>query len=445
MSVPDHLPPSFPPPNLSWLFGLQRFGARAGLGTMRRLLERLGDPQDSFRSVVVGGTNGKGSVARLLAAALQADGRRTGLYTSPHLQRVGERARVDGAAASDAEMEALIGEVRPAAEEVEATFFEVITAAALLRFARLAVEWAVLEVGMGGRLDATNVVEPALTVVTSVALDHTAILGDTVAAVAREKAGIMRPGVPLVTAADGDALMVLRARAAELDAPLLRFGETFIAADVRVGWEGVAFELRWHDAPQLPPAGALRLTSPLVGRHQVANVALAATAALTLDVPARTVQRALATERWPGRLERFEYRGRHVVLDGAHNPQAAQALAAALSELEGTVALLVLGVSQEKDVAALLGALQGVARDVLFTRAVHSPRATPPEELQSAWRAVGGTGEGRTAPTPADALEHAVALTEPGDTVVVAGSLFLVGEARNVLQGLPGEPFERWQ
>lgn len=435
------------PTNLGWLFGLQRFGAREGLDVMRQLLQRLGSPQDSFRSVLVGGTNGKGSVASLVAAQLSGAGHRTGLFTSPHLQRVGERARVDGQPADDALMEALTAEVRPAAQEVEATFFEVITAVALLRFQRAGVSHAVLEVGLGGRLDATNVVQPELTVITGIALDHTAILGDTEVAIAREKAGILRPGVPLVTGATGAALELLRRGARQLGAPLLVAGQAFGAVDATDSWDGVAFRLRWAPVsyPGAPSAlarpGDLALRSPLVGAHQVNNVSLAAVAGLCLGVPPAVSQRALAAARWPGRLERFQQDGRYVVLDGAHNPQAAAALAASLKELQGRVDVLVLGTSREKDAPGILAPLAGIADTVIFTRARHSPRATPPSQLRALWRGEGALSED----DPAAALEQALGAAPAGGTVVVAGSLFLVGEVRNLLQGLSAEPYERWQ
>src|SRR5690606_30163227 len=180
-------------PALDWLFGLQRFGMRPGLERARALLVATGLPAPGTRVVLVAGTNGKGTVTRRLASALTAAGHRTGAFISPHLERVGERARVDGAGATDEEMEAAVAAVRPAAERLGCTFFEVVTAAALHRFGAAAAKWAVMEVGLGGRFDATNALEPELSVVTGVALDHQAVLGDTVAAIAREKAGVLRP------------------------------------------------------------------------------------------------------------------------------------------------------------------------------------------------------------------------------------------------------------
>ncbi len=443
-------------PNLSWLFALQRFGINAGLETMLDLTRALGSPEQSFKSVLVGGTNGKGSVARLLAGALSAAGHRTGLYVSPHLQQVGERIAVDGVLASEEELERVLEEVRPNAEALGASFFEVITAAALLRFQDLRVEWAVLEVGMGGRLDATNIVEPHLSVVTNVALDHTGVLGDTVEEIAHEKAGIMRAGVPLVTAVTGLPEQVLSDAAQHLEAPLLRLGHEFTFSGGHISWEGVSLTLRCPTLLWAP----LALSAPLVGRHQLANVAVAAVAALKLEVAPPELQWAFAQTHWPGRLERFSYRGRRVILDGAHNAEAAQALASALRELEGEVGVLIVGMSREKDSAAIIEALAPLARQVIITAASHSPRAFATEELVGKARDAlsnstgaaprsGGEGKGEvglsTQATPTAALAAAVAQSAPGQTVVIAGSLFLVGEVRNIMEGKAEETVERWQ
>lgn len=443
-------------PNLAWVFGLQRFGIRTGLDTVRELLRRLGSPQSKMDTVLVGGTNGKGSVARLLAASLQAAGVSTGLFTSPHLQYVGERAVVNGVPATEAEMESLAAAVRADAEELEATFFEVMTAMSLLRFARARADVAVLEVGMGGRLDATNAVDPRLCIITNVALDHTAILGASEAEIAAEKAGIMRPGVPLLTGATGAALSVVEERAREMVAPLFSLGRQLQVVD-RVdqhgvaGWDGLGLELSWQAVhePLAPPVlrqpGTLALTSPLVGPHQKDNIALAAFGALLLGVEGGAVQEAVAATRWPGRLDRRSYRGRHVVLDGAHNQAAAAALATALARLEGQAAVMILGISADKDVRAVLSELTGLARHVIFTAAVRSPRSATGGDLQEVWRGLGEVPEAEVVEGPAAALRRALELTEPGETVVVAGSLFLVAEASDLLDGRTGEPYERWQ
>lgn len=421
-----------PPAVFAWLLGRQRFGVKLGLERMRELLTVLGRPERSFRAVLVGGTNGKGSTASVLAAGLRASGARVGLYTSPHLQRLTERVAVDGAPVADASLAAALARIRPEAERVDATFFEAITAAAVLLFAEAAVGTAVLEVGLGGRFDATNAVEPALSLITGVAMDHTAVLGDTLAQIAREKAGILRSGVPAWTGAEGEALDVLRQEAARRGTPLHALADGVEVRTRDRGWDGLELEVGF-------PGGRLTAATPLVGAHQARNVALALAGTLALGVSPEAAARGARAARWPGRLERLAYRGGWLVLDGAHNPEAAAALARALARLEGRVAALVLGVSSDKDVAGVVSALVPLADRVIATRAVHSPRAMEPATLASA------AGADATAPDPAAALDLAFSGAEPGGTVVVAGSLFLVGEARAVARGESGEPGERWQ
>jgi len=419
-------------PILTWLSARQRFGVRLGLDRMEALLDELGRPQRTSRQVLVGGTNGKGSTATVLAAALAAGGERVGLYTSPHLQRLGARVRIGGRPVEQARLLGALARVRPRAERLEATYFEVLTAAALLLFAEEGVDTAVLEVGLCGRFDATNAVDPALSLVTGVALDHVAVLGGTLAAIAREKAGILRPGVPAWTGAEGEGLDHLRQAAASAGVRLRSLEHD---AELRVrdrGWEGLALDLRY-------PGGRLSARTPLVGAHQARNVALALVGAVTLGVPPDAAVRGAADARWPGRLERLDDGSGPVVLDGAHNPASASALAAALRSLEGRVPVLVLGVSADKDVAGIAAALAGVAERVIATRAVHSPRALAPEALSAA------TGADAAAPDPRRALAQARRLAGPGGTVVVAGSLFLVGEARGLLLGEESEEGERWQ
>ncbi|HZW27154.1 MAG TPA: Mur ligase family protein [Trueperaceae bacterium] len=423
-------------PALDWLFGLQRFGMRPGLERARALLVATGLPAPGTRVVLVAGTNGKGTVTRLVASALTAAGHRTGSFFSPHLERVGERARVDGAEATDEEMEAAVAAVRPAAERLGCTFFEVVTAAALHRFGAAAAKWAVMEVGLGGRFDATNALEPELSVVTGVALDHQAVLGDTVAAIAREKAGVLRPGRLAVTGARGEALDVVAAEATAVGAPLLALGRDFDVTVAAAGWDGLALTVE-GDLPGLP----LALRSPLVGRHQARNVAVAAATALALGVAPEVVQTAFARTAWPGRLERLDL-DRAWVLDGAHNPEAAEALAAALDDLGAPVGALVVGVSADNDLLGVLRPLARVARTVVATRS--SPRGAPQGAVAAAARRAGAAAV-REAPDAAAALRLARQFTRAGEAVLVAGSLFLVGEARSLLLGAAPEGRERWQ
>lgn len=417
---------------LGWLQERQRFGLRLGLERMAALLATLDRPHSRFRSVLIGGTNGKGSTAAVLAAALAAQGERVGLTTSPHLQRLAERVVVAGAPVDDDELAAALARLRGPAERVGATYFEIVTAAALLLFAQARVDTAVLEVGLGGRFDATNAVEPVLSVITGVALDHVDVLGDTLAQIAHEKAGILRPGVTAWTGAEGEGLALLRQEARTRGARLRALASHVDLTLEGRGWDGL--ELRVAG-----PWGVTVARTPLVGRHQARNVALALAAAAELGVPPEVAARGAAAARWPGRLERFEVRGRWLVLDGAHNPEAARALAAALRELEGRVAVLVLGISADKDVRTVAAALTGMAERVIATRAASSPRALAPRELAPIIDA------DATAEQPSDALELALRWAVPGETVVVAGSLFLVGEVRALLLGAPLESGERWQ
>lgn len=440
---------------LEWLFSLQRFGMEPGLARTEALLAAVGAPQSSMRVVLVGGTNGKGSVTAVLAACLQAAGRRTGSFFSPHLQRVGERAKVDGVEATRDELRRAVAAVRPHATAFGATFFEVVTVAALLRFREAGARWLVMEVGLGGRLDATNALEPALSIITPIGLDHTAVLGPDLKSIAGEKAGILRPGVPTLTAAKGEALVAIEAVADGLGTPLAVLGREFSVELLEQGWGGITVAIEagpetasgrqagGHGGSWEAPAGLpLRLRSPLLGAHQADNVALAAVAALQLGVDPGQVRAAVAATRWPGRLEVIEYERRRFVLDGAHNPQAAKALAAALERLDAHVAALVLGVSADKDLAEVARPMLGLATTVIATKAALSPRGLEPEELAAR---LASHGQLLVSRTPKEALEQALAATAAGSTIVVAGSLFLVGEFRTLLSGGRDEPGQRWQ
>jgi dihydrofolate synthase/folylpolyglutamate synthase len=434
---------------MDWLVALQRFGMNPGLARVHALLAAIGTPQRAFEVVLVAGTNGKGSTAKVLSACLRAAGRRTGLFISPHLQRFGERATVDGVETSEAEMIEAITLVRPHAERLGATFFEVVTAVCALVFKRAGVKVAVMEVGLGGRLDATNAFEPVLSIITGVALDHMAVLGDDVATIAVEKAGVMRQGVPALTAATGSALRAIEDESLRIGAPLSVLGRDLHVRVVRSSWDGL--ELAMTGLSDDIDA-ELRVTTPLVGRHQADNVALACAGAIAMHVPRAAVLAAVKVTGWPGRLERLPYRGRYVVLDGAHNSQAAEALADAMAELAPTCEVLVLGTSADKDHDGLLGPLVSVARTVVVTRSALSPRATEPSRLADLVREA-VVGDGRepradgviTTRGPAEALATALELAPVGGMIVVAGSLFLVGEVRTLVLGEHGEQAERWQ
>ncbi len=410
----------------TWLFGLQRFGMKPGLDTMRTMLAALARPERAYRSVLIAGTNGKGSTARVLANCLQAAGRRVGLYTSPHLIHLNERVEVDGVPVPDDVLDEALRAVRPVAERVRATFFEVVTAAAMVAFERAGVQDVVFEVGLGGRYDSTNVVTPALSLITGVALDHTAILGPDLASIAVEKAGILRPGVPAFTAATGEARRALTSAATVQGVELHALADDITVEVVDEGWDGLSVRMDVLGE-------SLQFHSALVGRHQARNIALAAYGALTLGVPPAAIRSGVASARWPGRLERLPYAGRYLVLDGAHNAEGAAELASTLRSLEGRVPVLIVGMSADKDVEAVGRALSGVADQIVATRTTISPRSLAPEALAVRLPADVCSSDLATA------LAAAVERVPEGGTIVVAGSLFLVGEARALALGIAGE------
>ena len=424
---------------VTWLFARQRFGVKPGLGRVYALLERLGHPDRTFETVLVGGTNGKGSTASTLASILSTAGRRTGLFTSPHLTYFGERFQVDGRWASEDEVADALREVKPHAEELEATFFEIVVAVACLIFAKAKVEVAVLEVGMGGRFDATNAIEPVLSLITNVSLDHTHVLGDTVEEIAREKAGILRAGRTGVTTATGEGLATVQAEAGRLGAEIVRVAsaESGSPSEVRFSvvkadWEGLELAIKTDSSH-------LTVHSPLLGRHQASNVALAVVGAQQLGVGAAATKKGVEETVWAGRLERLSYKDRTFLLDGAHNPAAAQNVRISLKDLGVEQATLVAGIGQDKDAAEVLTFLSELAETIILTKSQLSPRATEPAELQAL------VGKASVVENPVEAVERAVELTEVGEIILVAGSLYLIGEVRPYLLGESGEGLERWQ
>jgi dihydrofolate synthase/folylpolyglutamate synthase len=410
------MPPSGPLRYADLLARLERaraLGVELGLDRMRAALALLGHPQRRFAAVQIAGTNGKGSTAAMAEAVLRAGGLRTGLFTSPHLSRFTERIVVAGVEADGDRLAAL--DARIVATGVPLTYFEIATALAFLLMAEEGVEVAVLETGLGGRLDSVTTCQPVATAITSLSLDHTEYLGETLAEIAREKAGILKPGVPLFLGplpAEADA-EVARVAAA-VGAPLLRYGRDFAAPDVPLA---------------------------LAGPHQGANAALAvglatrAAATLGRALAPDTVRAGLAATRWPGRLERI---GADVVLDCAHNVEGAHALAAALPAIAaGRPVVLVTSIVRDKDAGGILAELAPHVAAVIAT-ASRNPRSLPAAELEAAARALGATT--KTAPDPVVALNLARRLAGHGGLVLVAGSIFLVGELRAHLLDEPCDP-----
>ncbi len=421
---------------LESLYGLERRRDKLGLEGTRALLEALGRPERRFRSVHVAGTNGKGSACALIERVLREAGVRTGLFTSPHLVDFRERIRIDGRWADEARLAERLAHVQSLDAGRDRTFFEVCTALGFDAFAAAGVEWAVVEVGLGGRLDTTNVLEPAVSVVTSVGLDHTEILGETVARIAAEKGAIAKRATPMITGVeDREATPVIAEAARAVGAPLVEARERVRLSRVACDGDGS----RFHAA--VAPWGEMDLAIGMRGRHQIANarVALAALSELArgpLSIAADAVRRGLAAARWPGRLEPCAAEPR-LWWDGAHNPEGLRRLADAWSTDLGfePPAAIVLAASRDKPAAAMLAALRGFAAttELVITR-TKNPRAEDPETLARA------ATEFRVSVEPDVSRAVRGALDRAGQRrVLLAGSLFAVGEAMAAFGGAPGE------
>jgi dihydrofolate synthase / folylpolyglutamate synthase len=415
---------------LDWLFVRQRF--ELGLEKTRELLSRLGNPQNSFKSIIVGGTNGKGSTSATLAGILGAAGYKTGLFTSPHLTYFSERFRLNGEQLSDEQIYATLKIIKPLAEQVGASFYEIVTALGCQLFANEGADFAVMEVGMGGRFDATNVLEPELSVITGVSLDHTTYLGDTPEKIAFEKAGILRDRLAL-TGATGGALGVIRERAKEVGSSLLVLDQDIHTTLHQVSWEQTDISVQSGQ-------DEVRVQSPLLGLHQVRNVALAVAAAQSLNIANEAIQKGVTQTKWAGRLEKLLYKDRLFLLDGAHNPEAAQVVVETLEALNTPPVVLLFGIAKDKDVTHVLETLEEVASHVILTKAQLSPRAAEPLELSEL-----SSKPHAVIPNLHEAVEYAVSVTKPGELILVAGSLYLIGEVRPYVLGKVGERFERHQ
>ena len=412
----------------SFLDSLEIVGIKLGLDQIRALTDHLGRPQDRFQSIVVAGTNGKGSVTAMVERGLRAAGYRTGRYTSPHLVDLEERFVVDGQRVSPATLDAVLGRVRSSSARLSAapSYFEATTAAAFEIFRDAHVDVAVLEVGLGGRLDATNIVTPVAVVITSVDFDHQAYLGDTLEAIAREKAGVIKPGCSAVLAANPGIVREVVSETCDRHAARLIYAPDGVGAESRLKDGRIEIDL----ATPLRTYGRVRLG--LRGRHQVDNAiaAVRLLEALSSDglftVPPDAIRTALEDVSWPARLELMQWHGHELLIDGAHNPAGARALAAYLREAYGRGLPIVVGIMRDKKVEELIGALAPAASHFVFT-APATGRAATPEELLTAATRVAPDVPAITRAQPSEALTHAMSL---GDPVVVAGSLYLAGEIR---------------
>jgi dihydrofolate synthase/folylpolyglutamate synthase len=411
------------------LRGGEHAGMRPGLERMEALLDALGHPEERYRLVQVGGTNGKGSVAAMLATVLRRAGRRVGLYTSPHLVSFRERIRIDGEAIAEDAVVDGVDALGTLVARLDASVFEATTALALDHFAREAVDVAVLEVGLGGRLDATTVGRPLATVITAVDLDHQAVLGTTLREIAGEKAAIIRSGVALSAAQPPEAADVIARRAAAAGVPLLVAGRDLHVEVRSADLDGQRIDCRG------PGWRIDDLHLALLGVFQPANALLAVATARALDVGEAAIREGLARAQWPGRFQLVQ-RAPALVLDAAHNPAGARALAASLRAHFGDArATFVFGVLADKDARGILEALLPVADRLVLTRPA-SARAADPEALR---RLIPTTVRVDCAAGIGEALALATAPPRP-PIVCVAGSVVLIGDALRHLAGGSDKP-----
>lgn len=409
-----------------WLSGLEASGITLGLAPILALLGALDHPEQAFTPVTVAGTNGKGSVTAMVERGLRAAGCRTGRYTSPHLTTIEERVALDGITIDAAPFDAATALVRDAADRlgIRPSYFEATTATAMVAFRDAGVDVAVLEVGLGGRLDATNAVDAPLAIITNIGLDHEAFLGKTIEAIAAEKAGVIKSGASVVAGRTSDAALRVLAAAA------YRAGATFTYAPSGVASSAVVEARKSHVRLRTPRHDYGELPLALPGRHQVDNAITAVRALEAVrergiaPVTASAVRSALSEVRWPGRLDWRHWQDREVLIDGAHNPDGARALAGFVGETLGAPVPIVIGVMRDKAITDMLLALAPVASALICT-APSTARATSAGELAEIARRVVPGVPIVTADSPLHALARA---TDCGSPIVVAGSLFLAGE-----------------
>jgi dihydrofolate synthase/folylpolyglutamate synthase len=408
------------------------------LDRMRALLKKLGDPQTQFKSVHVAGTKGKGSTCAMLDTALRASGYTVGLYTSPHLVDVRERIQIDGQLIPHQAFTSALQQVADAAAKLPAkmgapTYFEALTAMAFLRFAEQAVDVAVVETGLGGRLDATNVLTPEVSVITAIGYDHTQILGDAIESIAREKAGIIKPGVPVITIEQAEDAAETLAEVAE-----------DVGAELRVLAKDIDFSYRFEASPKLGPHTCVCLSTPRVafehvsvplpGEHQALNCGLALAAIDALSERGFTLSETPMIESLehvslPGRMELVS-RSPRILIDGAHNPESIRALVRSIgAHVPYDSMVLIFGCAEDKDIDGMLREIALGADKVVFTRARANQRAAEPDELARRFAEVSGRMS-QTAPDYAAALETAELAVGREDLICVSGSFVLAGEAK---------------
>ncbi len=415
---------------ISWLTSAASFGIKPGLERIQAILEKLDNPQNAFRSIHIAGTNGKGTVAAMIESVLLQAEIKTGCFTSPHLTDYTERIAVDGEPISREDFAHYLTEIRTIVEELEGegkeppTAFEILTAAAFLCFREKECEYAVVEVGLGGLLDSTNVITPELSIITNVSLDHTEYCGETVEDIARHKAGIIKPGVPVATAARSDALNIIKEVAKENNSKLHFWGQDYSVETRSTGKLGQILTIKRKNLPD----GLFFV--PFFGKHQVVNSAVTVMALTVLmekesRITEDHLREGIARAKWPGRFEVFKG-DVPIIFDGAHNQSGAEALALTLEEqYPGAKRIFVFSSLKDKDLGAIVGELFS-ADDTVIVVPAPTERSREPEEVAGMLPC-----NAMTAESVQEGLAKAIDMAREGDIVCVCGSLYILGEARN--------------
>ena len=417
---------------VEWLYSFRRYGSKLGLERISYLAEKLGNPQKDYKVIHVGGTNGKGSVCNLIGSILQKAGYNVGIYTSPHLQRFSERIVVNNKEISEEDVVSLVKRVKPIVDEMRQqknnpTFFEVVTAMAFQFFSDQEVDFAVIEVGLGGRHDATNIVEPIVSIITNVSLEHTDILGEKLEEIASEKAGIIKENGQVITAAEYKACRVIQRVSKEQNASL-----TIIS---RENWRRKAHNMRYQKFFIKGALADYNVKTPLLGEHQGENIALAIAAIEKLQmqgiyVPNSSITTGISTTHNPGRMEIIS-RNPVVLLDGAHNSAGISMLKKTLQDdFRYNKMILVIGIMKDKDVRRMLSIVIPISDYVVATQP-NMIRASHPRVIEEIIKRIDRNKKVVSKETISDAMEHAISNADKDDLVCVTGSLFTVGEARD--------------
>jgi len=417
---------------VNYLYNLRKYGIKLGLSNIQAILSILGQPHEAFRSVHIAGTNGKGSTASILASILMENGLCVGLYTSPHLVSFTERIKVNNKRISEAEVIKLTTHIKSLIRrnDLYPTFFEFVTAMAFYYFALKGVEWAVVETGMGGRFDATNVIKPEVSIITNVGLDHVDFLGRSIAEIAFEKAGIIKHGIPVVTASSNpDALRSISDIAKRSCSAIHLYNRDFSSELLSMGTEGIRFDYHGYKDHK-------GLFLPLTGRHQLCNASLALRACEIIDSRCNhlswtAIHRGLRNSRVEGRFEIISSNPL-MIIDGAHNPEAADTLCNTINEVfPDKRCIVVIGVLKDKDGKGILGSISKIADTIILTRA-RGDRATPPEELNKYLKNLKGTG-GIITYNVEEALITAKRHYTDDSLILVTGSFYTTGEVKELL------------